>query len=115
MKSTLGLPTPGGKDGKIMSFFNNLAGGYGKDIATAPRELVLDELGEHAQAYVPGKTSLDFTFSMRDAQGEAVVGSYDLQISHLVCMYVCVYTFREAHYGILKSARDGPVLSSSNI
>ena len=90
IKNTLGLPTPGGEEGKIMSFLNNLAGGYGKDIATAPGELVLNEFAEHTTAYVLGKNSLDLSFSMRDAQGEPIVGSDDVKISHLVYMYVCI-------------------------
>ena len=97
IKNTLGLPTPGGEEGKIMSFLNNLAGGYGKDIATAPGELVLNEFAEHTTAYVPGKNSLDLSFSMRDAQGEPIVGSDDVKISHLVYMYVCINVYVHAY------------------
>jgi len=84
-QKTIGLPTEGGQAGKVYSFSSNRASGYGKEIATAPTELVII----HAvNQYVPGASYLDISFSLLDAQGQSVVGSLEAEISHLLQLLV---------------------------
>ena len=78
---TLGLPSPSGNPGKVLSLLSNSAAGYGQDIATAPSELVLSSA---AMAYVPGKSALDVVFSLLDSSGQVVGGTKDNPISHMV-------------------------------
>ena len=82
---TTGLPTMNGVGGEILSFLSNEAGGYGNSVATAPSSLIVEH---YQRQYVPGMSSLNLTFSLRDAQGEAVKGSSTAAISHMVQILV---------------------------
>jgi len=68
LQMTVGLPVLGGGGGKVLSFLSNKAMGYGDDIASAPRELVLS--GTYTTGYVPGQTFLDISLSMLDGMGQ---------------------------------------------
>lgn len=82
---TIGLPTLSGNLGKILSFLSNDAEGYGNSIASAPSALILEGFQKR---YVPGKSSLSLTFSLRDTMGNAVKGSSTSPISHMVQLLV---------------------------
>ena len=79
----VGLPVSDGR--KMLSFERNNAGGYGRNIGTAPSRLVVVE---HASHYIPGKSSFDISFSMLDFIGQPVKGSQDLSIEHVVQVVV---------------------------
>lgn len=79
---TIGLPASSGNIGRSLTFLLNTGLGYGPDIATAPAELVLKARTQ--QYYVPGSTNFDITFTLRDSQGQIVVGRDETPISHMV-------------------------------
>ena len=82
---SIGLPNLSGESVKLFSFLSNTAGGFGKDIASAPRSLVIMQ---YAKVYVPGKDGLNFTFSLLDSLGQSVVGSEETPISHMIQVLV---------------------------
>jgi len=85
MNRTLGLPMASGRRVKMLSLVENVAGGFGNDVATAPATITVVS---HGQGYVPGQTSIDITFSLFDAQGRIVVGSPSMPIAHQVQLLV---------------------------
>ena len=84
-KMTLGMPIPAHSRAEVISLVENTAYGFGNDVATAPAKVSVVSLGKE---YVPGKTPLDITFSLADAQGLSIVGSAATPISHLVQLLV---------------------------
>ena len=80
---TLGMPLAAGSSAEVISLLENTADGFGSDVATAPAKVSVVSLRKE---YVPGKTPLDITFSLADAQGSNIVGSAATPISHVVLL-----------------------------
>ena len=85
MKMMIGIPTAIRSRREMISLVDNNAEGYGKDVATAPAKVRIVSGG---QQHIPGKTPLDFTFSLFDALGAPVRGSALLPVEHLVQLLV---------------------------
>ena len=81
----IGIPIATGSRGEVISLIDNKADGFGNDVATAPSKVSILSVRTE---YVPGKTPLNITFSLQDAQGLIVVGSDRLPITHLVQLLV---------------------------
>jgi len=84
-KKAIGLPSPSGEPVKLFTFLSNIAEGFGNDVSSAPNRLTITQ---HATVYVPGKDSLDVTFSLLDSQGQLVAGSDETPISHMIQVLV---------------------------
>ena len=82
---TIGLPNLSGTAVKLFNLVSNTAAGFGSDFASAPRSLVV---AQFATSYVPGKDSLNVSFSLLDSLQQQVVGSAESSISHLIQVLV---------------------------
>jgi predicted outer membrane repeat protein len=85
LDKTIGLPSPFGSDGRVLSFVANQAGGYGQQMATAPSALVV---GSSRQTYVPGKTFLNESLWILDATGQIIAGNPRRPINHMIQLLV---------------------------
>eukprot|EP00961_Rhodomonas_salina_P277380 3748372-Rhodomonas_salina.1 len=86
LAQTLGLPSAKHPRPTSLSMSDNVASGYGTDVATGPAHMVVEQ--GRASPYVPGQSVLDVRVTLLDAH-QQVIRASRVELDYLLMLLVC--------------------------